>query len=106
MFVDVGLNRNVLETLSLSFVRPLYTLVSDSSLTFDLTQVYDEVVEDPYADTGGNEEEALTGVINIYFPEMKKWIFKYLSEVADKVSVVWCQKISMICCILLPGGCC
>ena len=50
-----------------------------------LTQVYDDVVEDPYADTGGNEEEALTGVINIYFPEMKKWIFQYLSKVAEEV---------------------
>jgi hypothetical protein len=65
MFVDVGLNRAVLETLSLSFV-------------------YDKVVEDPYADTGGNEEEALTGVVNIYFPEMKKWIFQYLSKVAEE----------------------
>ena len=55
------------------------------------------MVEDPYADTGGSEEEALTGVINVYFPEMKKWIFLYLSKaaeevcglVADVVSTVW-----------------
>ena len=51
------------------------------------------MVEDPYADTGGNEEEALTGVINIYFPDMKKWIFEYLSKVAEEVCVLVCVLI-------------
>jgi hypothetical protein len=49
--------------------------------------VYDEVVENPYEDTGGKEEEALTGVINVYFPDMKKWIFEHLTKAAVKVSV-------------------
>ena len=44
-------------------------------------------MENPYEDTGGNEEEALTGVINIYFPDMKTWIHQYLTLVEQRVGI-------------------
>lgn len=72
--------------------------------------MYDEVVENPYADTagkdevtlttdtagkedealttGGKEETALTGVVNKHFPKMKKWIFSYLAMVAEEVCYI------------------
>ena len=48
-------------------------------------QVYEDVVENPYEDSGGNEEEALTGVINKNFPAMKEWLAQYLTKVAKEV---------------------
>lgn len=86
MFVDVGDNRAVLENLSLSFVSETHFLYP---LTHALTsvQVYDEVVENPYEDTGGDDITALTGVQNEYFPDMREWICDYLCSVEKKVSV-------------------
>ena len=48
-------------------------------------KVYDEVVENPYEDSGGDEVEALTGVRNIHFPAMKTWIKKHLDDTRKKV---------------------
>ena len=48
-------------------------------------QVYENVVEDPYADTGSDDETALTGVVNIYFPRMRDWMKEYITEIAEKV---------------------
>ena len=48
-------------------------------------QIYDEMVEDPYADTGADDITALTGVKNEYFPDMKEWIKDYISAFAEKV---------------------
>ena len=47
--------------------------------------MYDEVVENPYEESGGNDEEALTGVINIHFPDMRMWIKEYLDATKKKV---------------------
>ena len=47
--------------------------------------MYDEVVENPYEESGSNDEEALTGVINIHFPDMRTWIKEYLEATRKKV---------------------
>ena len=47
-------------------------------------QVYDNVVENPYKDTGGKDTVALTGVENIYFPAMRDWIKKHIKATAKK----------------------
>ena len=51
-------------------------------------QVYTNVVEDPYAETGADDETAdetaLTGVVNRYFPQMKKWIEDHLNQLAQE----------------------
>jgi inositol 1,4,5-triphosphate receptor type 1 len=47
-------------------------------------QEYDAVVEDPYADTGGEDTVALTGVENIYFPAMRDWIKEHIESAARK----------------------
>lgn len=64
------------------------------------SQVYDEVVENPYEDTGGDDVTALTGVQNEYFPDMKEWICDYLSSVDEKVSVAIQCGISRWCSVL------
>ena len=47
--------------------------------------MYDEVVENPYEESGSNDEEALTGVINIHFPDMRTWIKEHLEATKKKV---------------------
>ena len=42
-------------------------------------------MENPYEESGGNDEEALTGVINIHFPDMRTWIKEYLEATKKKV---------------------
>ena len=53
-------------------------------------KVYDDVVEDPYADTAGDDPTAditaLTGVVNPNFPAMRKWIKEHISMVAKRVT--------------------
>ena len=58
------------------------------SQTSSFMQIYDNVVEKPYEDTGGEGGEtiALTGVENIYFPKMKTWIKEHI-EMAAKNKV-------------------
>ena len=46
--------------------------------------MYDDVVEDPYEDTGGKDTVALTGVENIYFPEMRDWVKEHVADAAKK----------------------
>ena len=46
-----------------------------------------DVKEDPYADTGEDDETALTGVVNPYFPKMRTWIKEHLDEAEEKVGV-------------------
>ena len=41
-------------------------------------------MENPYADTGGEDTVALTGVENIYFPAMRDWIKDHIQEAARK----------------------
>ena len=52
-------------------------------------KVYDDVVEDPYADTAGDDPTAditaLTGVVNPNFPDMREWIKEHISMVAERV---------------------
>ena len=49
------------------------------------------MVEDPYAETGGDDENAdvtaLTGVVNVYFPRMRDWMKEYIMEAAERVRV-------------------
>ena len=42
-------------------------------------------MENPYEESGGNDEEALTGVVNIHFPDMRTWIKEYLEATRKKV---------------------
>ena len=43
-------------------------------------KVYDEVAEDPYESAAYDDKEALTGVINEYFPDLKNWILSHVSK--------------------------
>lgn len=62
-------------------------------------QVYDETKEDPYADTGGDDVTALTGVKNEYFPKMRDWIKEYVEAFAEKVS--WASNTHLWCILRL-----
>ena len=56
---------------------------------FPFSQAYTKVVEDPYAETGADEETALTGAVNPYCPQIKDWIEDHLNQlVHQKVSTV------------------
>ena len=55
-------------------------------------------MENPYEESGGNDEEALTGVSNIHFPAMRTWIKEYLEATKKKVGV------AAVCTCLLHGG--
>lgn len=66
---------------TLTFAWLLYL----DSLHFD-PQVYDKVVENPYEDTGEDDVTALTGVVNVHFPDMRTWIKDHLTMVAQQVS--------------------
>ena len=46
--------------------------------------MYDDVRENPYEDTGGEDTIALTGVENIYFPAMRDWIKEHIESAAQK----------------------
>ena len=45
--------------------------------------MYDDVVENPYEDTGGKDTVALTGVENVYFPSMRDWIKDHVEDAAQ-----------------------
>lgn len=49
--------------------------------------MYDDCVENPYEGTDSDDETALTGVVNKYFPAMRDWIHEYLVAVGEKVCV-------------------
>lgn len=49
--------------------------------------MYEDIRENPYEDTGGKDTIALTGVKNIYFPDMRDWIKKHI-ELAVQNKVV------------------
>ena len=40
--------------------------------------MYDQIKEDPFAGTGDEDTIALTGVENVHFPQMRKWILEHL----------------------------
>ena len=42
-------------------------------------KVYNEVKENPFADTEGDDDTALTGEKNIHFEKLREWIFKVVS---------------------------
>ena len=42
-------------------------------------------MENPYEDTGGDDVTALTGVVNVHFPDMRGWIKDHLTMVARQV---------------------
>ena len=46
--------------------------------------MYDDVVENPYEDSGGKDTVALTGVENIYFPAMRDWIREHIEAAAQR----------------------
>ena len=79
--------------------------------------MYDKIVENPYEESGGNDEEALTGVVNIHFPAMRTWIKEYLKATRGKVGgapehdcflhggVLSSHGLSCTCHCLLGSGC-
>ena len=42
--------------------------------------MYSDLTPKPYEECGGNEEEALTGVLSEYFPILKEWILKIVED--------------------------
>lgn len=48
--------------------------------------MYDKIQKDPFAGTGDKETVALTGVENVNFPEMKKWILEHIKGTAIVVA--------------------
>ena len=46
--------------------------------------MYDDVRENPYEDTGGEDTVALTGVENIHFPAMRDWIKEHIESAARR----------------------
>ena len=63
-------------------------------------KVYDEVVENPYEESGGDDEEALTGVRNIHFPAMRTWIKEHLEAASEKVGGA-AEHIYFLCRVML-----
>ena len=50
--------------------------------------MYSELSPRPYEESGGDDSEALTGVISEYFPVLKKWILEVIK--ANKVCIAYC----------------
>ena len=48
-------------------------------------QVYDQIQEDPFAGTGEKDTIALTGVENIYVPQMRCWILEHIEDSAEVI---------------------
>ena len=48
-------------------------------------QVYDQIQEDPFAGTGDEDTIALTGVENIYVPQMRCWILEHIEDSAEVI---------------------
>lgn len=46
--------------------------------------MYNDLVEEPYKDTGSLDMIALTGVENVNFPLMKMWIKDHLQDASHK----------------------
>ena len=42
--------------------------------------MFNDVSENPHGDTGGRGTVALTGVENVYFPDMKEWIKEHIER--------------------------
>ena len=49
-----------------------------------VVQVYKEVVEDPYKETGKADTVAFTGEENLHFPAMRDWILQHITRAADR----------------------
>lgn len=48
--------------------------------------MYDKIQKDPFAGTGDKQTVALTGVENVNFPKMKKWILEHIKGTAIVVA--------------------
>ena len=48
-------------------------------------QVYSDLTPKPYEVSGGDESEALTGVVSEYFPKLKVWILEIVK--ANRVCI-------------------
>ena len=48
-------------------------------------QVYGQIQEDPFAGTAEADTIALTGVENVYFPEMRGWILEHIKGSAEVI---------------------
>lgn len=46
--------------------------------------MYENVVKDPYKDTGDADTVAFTGEENENFPAMRDWILEYITEVDSR----------------------
>ena len=65
-------------------------------------QVYSDLSPKPYEECGGNEQEALTGVLSEYFPILKKWILKIVET--NKVCIHHaCMQLLLIMTYLSVG---
>ena len=45
-----------------------------------MMKVYDNVSKDPYESAANDQEKALTGERNEYFPRLKEWILSHVSN--------------------------
>ena len=74
---------NVMMTSLTSLTSLTLALVAYSNPAF--VQVYSNIVENRYKETGADENTALTGEINWNFPRIRDWIWNHLTAVKDKV---------------------
>lgn len=56
------------------------SLIVGLFVAITVKQVFNNVVEDPYKDTGDADTIALTGEENLNFPKMRDWILEFISE--------------------------
>ena len=73
----------IINVMMASLTSLILALVAYSNPAF--VQVYSNIVENPYKETGGDENTALTGVINWNFPRIRNWIWNHLTAVKVKV---------------------
>ena len=65
-----------------------------------MMKVYDNVSKDPYESAANDQEKALTGERNQYFPCLKEWIHTHVSK-----NQVWICSAKNIISVLLQRYC-
>lgn len=48
--------------------------------TINYLQIYSNITKDPYGSAAEDDEIALTGVKNVYFPALKEWILSFVNS--------------------------
>ena len=57
--------------------------------TINYLQIYSNITKDPYGSAAEDDEIALTGVKNVYFPALKEWILSFVNS-----NKVWSDNIT------------